>query len=76
MRSNTLRYLLIGLLVVAAVVSFIGNKTDSRPVNALGFVVFLAAVCLYAVWRRTVLRERRLATVERDLDETRTRSDQ
>ena len=79
MRSTTLRLWLIGLLVVAAVVSFVGNSTHSRFVNALGFVVFLAAVVVYATWRRTALRERRAATVsdrEAPADETRTRADQ
>ena len=76
--ANRLRVLLIGLIVVAAVVSFIGNSTDSRVLNALGFLVFLGAVMLYAIWRRTVRQERAARVFDREAktDETRTRPDQ
>ena len=77
--ANQLRVLLIGLIVVAAVISFVGNSSDSRILNALGFLVFLAAVMLYAVWRRTVRQERAGRVFDREAktsDETGTRSDQ
>ena len=76
--ANQLRVLLIGLIVVAAVISFVGNSSDSRILNALGFLVFLAAVMLYAVWRRTVRQERagRVFDREAKTDETGARSDQ
>ena len=78
MSANRLRLLLIGLIVVAAVVSFVGNSSGSRVLNGLGFLVFLAAVMLYAVWRRTVRRERagRVFDREAKTDETGTRPDQ
>ena len=75
MGSNALRLWLIGLLAVAAVVSVVGNKTNSPFVGWLSFAIFLGALCLYVTWRRTVLNERR----ERrrvEADEARARPDQ
>jgi len=78
MRAAQLRVCVIGLIVVAAVVSFIGNRTDSKVVNALGFGVFLGAVLVYAYWRRAVRNERAARVFDREAktDETRTRTDQ
>ena len=78
MRARTLRLWLIGLVVVAAVVSFAGSRTESRLVSWLGFAVFLCAVFLYAVWRREIARERAARVFDREAktDETRTRPDQ
>ena len=59
MRAATLRVWLIGLIVVAAVVSFFGNRQDNKIVNAIGFGVFLVAVLLYAYWRRAVRQRAR-----------------
>ena len=69
---------MIGLIVVAAVLSFIGNRENSRVVNALGFGAFLGAVLLYAFWRRAVRNERAARVFDREAktDETRTRTDQ
>jgi hypothetical protein len=78
MKANTLRLVLIGALALAAVISVIGNKTDSPFVNWLGFAVFICAVFLYGTWRRTVFQERggRVFDREAKTDETRTRPDQ
>ena len=78
MRAAQLRVCVIGLIVVAAVVSFVGNRLDSRVVNGLGFAAFLGAVVLYAYWRRAVRNERAARVFDREAktDETRTRTDQ
>ena len=78
MRSQALRAWLIGVLVMAAAISVVGNKKGSRLVNWLGFVAFLGAVCLYGVWRRAVYNERAARVFDREAktDETRTRPDQ
>ena len=44
MRSHTLRLWLIAALVVAAVVSVIGNKADSPWIGWLSVVFFLIAL--------------------------------
>jgi hypothetical protein len=75
MGSNALRLWLIGLLAVAAVVSVVGNKTNSPFVGWLSFAIFLGALCLYVTWRRTVLNERRESR-RAEADEARARPDQ
>ena len=54
-----LRGVLIAILVVAAVLSVVGNKTHSPWIGWLSFVAFLCAVVVYLRWRRAVLAERR-----------------
>ena len=78
MAAKTLRLYLIGVLVVAAVVSVVGNKSGSAFLGWLSFAVFLCALVLYVTWRRTALRERRGRVFDREAktDETRTRPDQ
>ncbi len=76
--SHTLRLWLIAVLVVAAVLSVIGNKADSPWIGWLSFVAFLVAVFIYVTWRRAALKERRstIRTGDKPGDETRTRTDQ
>ena len=78
MTSARLRVCVIGLIVVAAVVSFFGNRADNKILNAIGFGAFLGAVLLYAYWRRAVRQERAARVFDREAktDETRTRPDQ
>jgi uncharacterized membrane protein YfcA len=78
MRANTLRVYLIGVLVLAAVLSVAGNKAHSRFLGWVSFAFFLGAVALYFGWRRTALRERRARVFDREAktDEARTRPDQ
>jgi uncharacterized membrane protein YfcA len=79
MRANALRLYLIAALVVAAVISVVGQKTNSAFVGWLSFAVFLCALVLYVSWRRAALRERRGRVFDREAkttDETGTRSDQ
>ena len=78
MRSHTLRLWLIGALVVAAILSVVGNKVDSRWVGWLSVVAFFVALSIYVSWRRAALSERRgrTRTEEQAGDETRTRADQ
>jgi uncharacterized membrane protein len=70
---------MIGLLVVAAVLSVVGKKADSPWIGWLSFAAFLAAVFLYVDWRRRRASERRADRVfdrEAKTDETRTRPDE
>lgn len=77
MGSATLRRWLIGALALAAVISVVGKKTDSRLVGWLALAVFLGALSLYAAWRRAVVAERRTRISEQEAGaETRTRPDQ
>jgi hypothetical protein len=79
MKANVIRLYLIGVLVVAAVISVIGNKANSPLIGWLSFAVFLVAVVIYVNWRRAALRERRDRVFDREAkttDETGTRSDQ
>jgi uncharacterized membrane protein YfcA len=78
MRPRALRLWLIGILVVAAIVSVVGNKADSSFIGWLSFAVFLCAVAVYVRWRRAVLEERRGRVFDREAktDETRARPDQ
>lgn len=79
MTANRLRLYLVGALAVAAVLSIVGNKTDSRLIGWASFAVFLCALALYVRWRRTALRERRARVFDSEAkttDETRTRPDQ
>jgi hypothetical protein len=78
MRANTLRLWLIGLLVVAAVISVVAKKANSPAIGWLSFAVFLVAVVLYARWRRAAAAERRGRVFDRESktdDETRTGPD-
>jgi uncharacterized membrane protein YfcA len=78
-RSKVLRLYLIGALVVAAVISVVGNKKHSPFIGWLSFAVFLCALVIYVSWRRTALQERRGRVFDREAkttDETGTRSDQ
>jgi hypothetical protein len=79
MRANVLRVYLIAALLVAAVISVIGNKADSPFVGWLSFAVFPCALVIYVSWRRAALQERRGRVFDREAkttDETGTRSDQ
>jgi uncharacterized membrane protein YfcA len=78
MRADRLRLYLIVTLVVAAVLSVVGNKSSSPFVGWLSFAVFLCALALYVTWRRTAVRERRGRVFDREAkttDEDRTRAD-
>ena len=79
MQAKVLRIYLIGALVVAAVISVIGNKANSPFIGWVSFAVFLSALAIYVSWRRAALRERRARVFDREAkttDETGTRSDQ
>lgn len=79
MRADRLRLYLILVLIVAAVVSVVGNKSNSPFLGWVSFAVFLGALALYVTWRRTALRERRGRVFDREAkttDEDRTRTDQ
>lgn len=78
MRADTLRLYLIVVLIVAAALSVVGNKSHSPFLGWLSFAVFLCAVLMYFIWRRTVLQERRDRVFDREAktDETGTRTDQ
>jgi len=78
MTAKPLRMYLIVVLVLAAALSVVANKSHSAFLGWLSFAVFLCAVVLYVTWRRTALRERRGKVFDREAktDETRTRPDQ
>ena len=78
MRANQLRLYLIGILVLAAVLSVVGNKSHSAFVGWLSFAVFLCAVVTYFAWRRRALQERRGRVFDQEAktDEDRTRPGQ
>ena len=78
MRAAQLRVWVIALIVVAAVLRFVGGRAGSNVVNALGLGAFLGAVLLYVYWRRAVRSERAARVFDREAktDETRTRPDQ
>jgi uncharacterized membrane protein YfcA len=78
MRAQQLRLWLIGILLVAAVISVVANKADSPFLGWVSFAVFLCAIAVYVRWRRAVLNERRgrVFDSEAETDEARTRSDQ
>jgi uncharacterized membrane protein YfcA len=78
MSADRIRILLIALIVAAAVVSYVGNRSNSRVVSSLGFGVFLVAVLVYPYWRRAVRRERDARVFDREAktDETGSRTDQ
>ena len=61
-RPDSLRGLLIAILVVAAVLSVVGKKIDSPFVGWVSFAVFLGGIFVYLNWRRAVLAERRART--------------
>jgi len=77
MRARALRLWLIAVLVAAAAVSVVANKTGSSSVGWLGFALFLCALALYARWRRAALAERRGRVFDREAktDEAGARTD-
>ncbi|HEY0415248.1 MAG TPA: hypothetical protein VGC78_02575 [Gaiellaceae bacterium] len=77
MRANALRLWLIGILVVAAILSVVARKADSPALGWFDTAVFLVGVGVYIRWRRTVLRERRGRVFDQEAktDEARSRPD-
>jgi hypothetical protein len=65
MSARALRLWLIAILLVAAVVTTVGNRTGSALVGWLGFAVFLCGIAVYARWRRAALAERRARVFDR-----------
>ena len=79
MRADRLRFILIALIAVAAVLSVVGKKSDSPFIAWLSFAVFLCAVFLYCSWRQEVRRARAARVFDREAktsDETRTSPDE
>lgn len=68
-RPNTIRWVLIALLAVAAVLSVVSNKLSSPLLGWVGFAFFLVAAFLYFQWRRALHNVRKA-------NETRTGADQ
>lgn len=56
---DQVRAALIALLVVAAVLSVVGNKLNQPWIGWIGFVAFLSGVALYFDWRRRLRAGRR-----------------
>ena len=79
MNANQVRTRMIGLLVVAAVLSVVGKKADNPWIGWLSFAAFLCAVFLYVDWRRrraAGVRAGRVFDSEAKTDETRTGPDE
>jgi uncharacterized membrane protein YfcA len=76
--ANVLRFRLILVLVVAAVISVVANKTNNTFLGWLSFAVFLCAVAIYVAWRRRAMEERRgrVLDSEAKTDEDRSSPDQ
>jgi uncharacterized membrane protein len=70
-RRDRLRLQLIVLLVVAAVLSVVGNKTHARWLVSLAFLVFVVAAFLIVRARRARVFDREAKT-----DETGSRTDE
>ena len=68
-KPNTIRWVLIALLGVAAVLSVVGNKLSSPLLGWAAFAFFLVAAFLYFQWRRALHNVRKA-------NETRTGTDQ
>lgn len=79
MSANRLRFTLIGILAVAAVISVVGRKVGSPLVGWASFALLLCGVVVYLRWRRVVLEQRRGRVFARESktdDEDRARPDQ
>ena len=75
MSANRLRAVLILTLVVAAIVSVVGKKTDSPLIGWVSFALFIVGVALYFAWRRAVAA-RVFDREAKTTDETGARPDQ
>jgi hypothetical protein len=51
-RDDRLRWVTVGLLVAAAILSAIGNNDGMPLLRALGIACFLIAVVTFMTWRR------------------------
>ncbi|HEX5449144.1 MAG TPA: hypothetical protein VFW85_03720 [Gaiellaceae bacterium] len=58
-KPDQIRAVLIALLVVAAVLSVVGNKLNEPWIGWVGFMAFLCGVVLYFDWRRRLRAGRR-----------------
>ena len=58
-KPDQVRAALIALLIVAAVLSVVGNKLNQPLIGWVSFVAFLCAVALYFDWRRRLRATRR-----------------
>jgi hypothetical protein len=71
---------MLALLVVAAVLSVVGNHYQNRLIGWVSAVAFFGAVFLYVSWRRDVAARRRARAMvfdrESKTDEDRTRTDE
>jgi uncharacterized membrane protein len=70
-----LRNALLGVLLLAAIVSVVGKKLDSAFVGWISFALFVVAVALYFRWRQAV-RAKVFDREAKTSDETRARPDQ
>jgi hypothetical protein len=75
---DRLRWAAVALLVVAAILSAVGNTHHNRGLQAIAFGFFLGAVFVFLGWRRA-MRARRGRVFDREAktsDETGPRADQ
>ena len=75
MTPTQLRNALLGVLLLAAIVSVVGKKLDSAFVGWISFALFVVAVALYFRWRQAV-RAKVFDREAKTSDETRARPDQ
>jgi hypothetical protein len=77
---DRVRFGMIALLAVAAVLSVVGKAFNLVWVGQISFLAFLGAVGMYVAWRRQVAARRRADSLvldsEAETDETRTGPDE
>jgi membrane protein implicated in regulation of membrane protease activity len=78
MTRDRVRFGMIALIAVAAVLSVVAQKLNKPWIGQIAFVAFFGAVVLYVAWRRQVAARRRTMVLdsESQTDETRTRTDE
>ena len=78
MTRDRVRFGMIALIAVAAVLSVVGRTLNNVWIGQVATFAFLGAVALYIAWRRQVAAWRRTMVLdsESQTDETRTRPDE
>jgi hypothetical protein len=80
MSRDRVRFGMIALLTVAAVLSVVGKVTNQVWIGQISVLAFFGAVGMYVAWRRQIAARRRAASMvldsEAKTDETRTGPDE
>jgi cyanate permease len=78
MTRDRVRFGMIALIAVAAVLSVVAKELNNPWIGQIGVFAFLGAVGLYVAWRRQVAARRRTMVLDSEAktDETRTGPDE